>query len=442
MTSRMIALCCSLAALAAPHFAQKGEAPPDAPRPASRPAKGPPSGEFAPTEAEVAEAVRAAAGLLVARQSNYDGEGELKFPPRRLKSEDERKAYEEKRLARAAAFAAESGPPREWAYEGAYRPADGMIPIGYRVGGTALTALALLAIPGFKDDAARVASFERGLAFCLDQLESHPAIQPGFLGGYDTRGWGHTYGLLLCVHTLRLGVAPALKERTTVTARRLVKTLEADEIVEAGGWNYARQNGGGAAAPASTFMTGATLQALFEAAALGIPARRDVIERALATLEAARTDDGAIKYGSTPKRRAPGFDDVVGACGRTALCEATLVLAGRGDVAKVRAGVEAFFAGWDELEARRAKPGTHGGKYQIAPYYFHFAHVYVAQAIELLPEGERPAARARLREVYWRTREPDGTWNDRVFPRSAAYGTATATLGLLMPHLPPPARRG
>ena len=76
----------------------------------------------------------------------------------------------------------------------------------------------------------------------------------------------------------------------------------------------------------------------------------------------------------------------------------------------------------------------------IAPYYFHYAHTYVAQAIEMLPEAERPPLREKLRALYWKTREKDGGWNDRVFPRSEGYGTAMAILGLLMPELPPPAR--
>ena len=46
----------------------------------------------------------------------------------------------------------------------------------------------------------------------------------------------------------------------------------------------------------------------------------------------------------------------------------------------------------------------------------------------------------RLRDLYWRTREEDGGWNDRVFERSEGLGTAFAVLGLLVPDLPPPAR--
>jgi len=102
--------------------------------------------------------------------------------------------------------------------------------------------------------------------------------------------------------------------------------------------------------------------------------------------------------------------------------------------------VRAFFKHWDELEKRRGRQGTHSGPYGIAPYYFHFGHTYAAKAIELLPENERPELRKRLQDLYWRTRENDGGWNDRIFPRSKAYSTAMVLLGLTAP-LGPPLRR-
>jgi hypothetical protein len=405
-----------------------------------RPRSGVATGEYAPTEAEVATSIQAAIGLLVRGQENYDGVGDTARPPRRFKTDEDKKAWEEKTKARAEEFAKTAGKVKEWPYQGVNRQSDGQIPIAYRVGGTAFTGLALMAIPGCKADQERQEAVERGLVFCLDQLENHPLIQQGFVGNYDTRGWGHTYGLLFCLHVLKSGLAPKLHARCEAMVRKLIKTLEADEIVETGGWNYSRPRGGEQPNPPCTFMTAPTLQALFEAEARGFKVKRDVITRALKTLEDARTAKGSFQYNTSPgKKAATGGNDVFGSCARSAACEATLQLAGRGDATRLRAAVQAFFDGWDELEARRAKSGTHEGPFAIAPYYFHYGHVYVAQAIEFLPEAERPLARSKLREVYWRTRAEDGTWNDRVFPRSASFGTATAVLGLLMPTLPKPA---
>jgi hypothetical protein len=89
-------------------------------------------------------------------------------------------------------------------------------------------------------------------------------------------------------------------------------------------------------------------------------------------------------------------------------------------------------------EKRRAKPGTHEGPYLIAPYYFYYGHRYAAQAVELFPESERAKERRRLFELALKTRNKDGTWNDRVFPRARAYGTAMIVLSLLSDKIPAP----
>jgi hypothetical protein len=52
-------------------------------------------------------------------------------------------------------------------------------------------------------------------------------------------------------------------------------------------------------------------------------------------------------------------------------------------------------------------------------------------AIEHLPESERVANRTRFRELLFKVRDGDGTWNDRVFPRSASFGTAMSVLALV-----------
>ena len=100
--------------------------------------------------------------------------------------------------------------------------------------------------------------------------------------------------------------------------------------------------------------------------------------------------------------------------------------------------IDAFHKHWDELEKRRQKTGTHAGPYKIAPYYFYYGHRYAAQAIEMLPEKERPRERERLLKTILKTRDPDGTWNDRVFPRSRNYGTSMVALALMGNKIPIP----
>ena len=69
-----------------------------------------------------------------------------------------------------------------------------------------------------------------------------------------------------------------------------------------------------------------------------------------------------------------------------------------------------------------------------------WAHYYAAQAVELLPDPDRAEYRRRVRELLLATRGEDGTWNDRIFQQSAAYGTSVAVLSMMMPETQVPAR--
>ena len=347
--------------------------------------------------------------------------------------------FQENYLEGKQAESSTVGPPREWPYEGVYRTA-GLIPPGYRVGGTAICSWALLESPGFESDAARKSGFLRGIVFILDALEKDPLLQSGFKGTYDVRGWAHAYGLRTLLRSLERNVLDDdVAQRSEKMVRTLIKVLVETEIPENGGWNYARAGAKRPCGP-STFMTAPTLQALFQARKQGFDVPEPMLQRGLKALEDARLDTGAFQYKTSKQKIGTGFEDVPGACARMAVVETTLYLGGRGSIDRIRGAVEAFFEHWEWLEKRRKQTGTHVAPYMIAPYYFHFAHTYVAQAIEQLPEPERPTLRSKLRALYWLTREEDGGWNDRVFRRSEGYGTAMAILGLLMPDLPPPAR--
>lgn len=333
-------------------------------------------------------------------------------------------------------------PKAEWPYEGVYRVSR-QIPIGYRVGGTAISALCLLRCPGYENDDDRKQAVARAAAFVCEQ-RSHPLMGiETYDGGYDVRGWGHAYALAFLVELKARKAIPAepadLAAKIDATILWCIDALQKTEIPEAGGWNYARPPGRETVAPASPFMTGPALQAMFAARAQGYAVDDAVVERALAALERQRTVTGSFTYsGDAQKQRAP--EPVPGAVGRMLVGECTLMLAGRSDVARVRGALDAFLAHWDRLEERRAQPGTHVPPFSVAPYYFYFAHYYAAQAIELLPRGDRREYRARLAALLSRTRAEDGTWNDRIFPRSANYGTAVSTMALLMPETPEPAR--
>ena len=333
---------------------------------------------------------------------------------------------------------AADGEPELWSYEGVYRY-RGQIPIGYHVGGTAIVALALVAAPRDAAEAGpRDAALARAVGAILRLLDE-PGMNDEFVGNYDVRGWGHCYALQLFLRLVDAKATPA--EHADAVASwipRLVRILCDSAIPESGGWNYSRPRGYRSSSNrGSPFMTAPTLQALFHAQARGHDVDADVIDAALASIDRARTGPGGYAYAS-PAKSANATDEAdlafmdrtPGAIGRMVCCETALTLAGRGDAERLAAAVAAFFEHWDALEVRRKKTGTHLQPYGVAPYYFLFAHWYVAQAIELLPEAARAAPRAKLHALLRDVREPDGTWNDRVFARSAAYGTAVAMLAL------------
>ena len=325
----------------------------------------------------------------------------------------------------------------EWAYEGVYR-VNGKIPVGYRVGGAAIGGMAVLRAPAGGNAQRIQQAVSRAAAVVIASIDN-PRMSHEFEATYDVRGWGYTYGLSFLLSLRASGRMPDdLAAGGDAAIRFFIDGIEATAIPDSGGWNYARPGGFAAAGKSSSFMTAPTLQALFEASGQGFAVDRDVVRLAIDALEASRSVTGAIAY----KGSATGQERVAvpGAVGRMPAAEVTLYLAGRGQVSRVRGAIDAFLVHWQWLERRRAKPGTHAGRYNIAPYYFYFAHYYAAQAVELLPDRDRAEYRRRVSDLLLATRSEDGTWNDRVFRQSAAYGTSVAVLSMMMPEAQPPAR--
>ncbi|MFT5052376.1 MAG: hypothetical protein ACI8QZ_003809 [Chlamydiales bacterium] len=375
-----------------------------------------------PDEAAIASGIDEALAYLLKHQELYEPDPAVgSIPDAELASwqEQERERLREQRV--------ESGPGSEWPYEGVYRVgADWRIPAGYRVGGTAIACLALLGAPGWEGAPERHAAVARGTQFMLERIEADPDMAPGPKQGYDVRGWGHVYAMSFLLRALDLQILtdPATRKQAEETIPHLVYCIAENEE-PGGGWNYAGRG-------TSPFMTGATLLALFHANARGYEVDGAMVERALDALEGGRTGIGSFAYSGT----VAGEVAMPGSSARAAIAELCLFRAGRSSEARLRAAVHGFFEGWDDLFDRKSKQGTHEGPYNIAPYYFYFGHTYAAIAIEHLSEGSRAAEREQLLALLWRTREADGSWNDRVFPRTGSYATAMGILALVAPALP------
>ena len=180
-------------------------------------------------------------------------------------------------------------------------------------------------------------------------------------------------------------------------------------------------------------MTPPGVQALVEATRQGFTVPEGLVDRAMAGLDLTIGEDGHVAYAAQRQTTEPPTQ-IPGAIGRMVAVETVRSELGRGDVDDLRRAIAAFVEHWNELLKRKEKTGTHQPPYGVAPYYFMFAHGYAAEAIERLPEAERAAWREKLQSLLLSVRDDEaGTWNDRVFPRSSAYGTAVAILTLTQP---------
>ncbi len=303
-----------------------------------------------------------------------------------------------------------------WPYEGVYRVRR-KIPVGYRIGGTSIVCTSLL----YADQSPEAtAAIERGVKAILKDLEN-PLMQANVRDAYDVRVWGHIYALELFCRIKASTRLESIRSETDKWIPILAETLIAEQISD-GGWNYAGQR------RHASFVTAPAVQALLLAKQNGADVPDSVFEKAKKVLIASRTEEGAFQYSGTVGRRAASLP---GSIARSAVCELTLILLGDGNLDHLRASITAFYEHWDELEKRRKKTGTHKPPYNIAPYYFYYGHRYLAQAIQVLPEKERTEATRKFARVLLSTKDPDDTWNDRVFDRSKAYGTAMSVEHLI-----------
>ncbi|MGB0716520.1 MAG: hypothetical protein ACPGXK_11610 [Phycisphaerae bacterium] len=322
-----------------------------------------------------------------------------------------------------------------WPYEGVYR-VRGEIPVGYRVGGTASAATALLHA-GREQADVRI-SLHRAIEFILKGIE-RDELSMSRRDRYDVRIWGQSTALSFLSQWLLFSDRGPQEPKVRVAVDSLVDRIVKQEIRD-GGWNYANQR-----YPAS-FVTGPVAQSLLWARATGARVPDAVLERAGDALLHLQHESGAVHYSGSQaaSRRSSNRATVPGSAARAPVCATTLYLLGKGDLPGVLRAVELFFANWQALEDRRQQTGTHEGPYGVAPYYFFFGHRYAAQAISALPKVQQAEHEKRLCDLLLRVRDDDGTWNDRIFRRSRNYGTAMALIAILgdgVP-LPPPLSAG
>ncbi len=304
-----------------------------------------------------------------------------------------------------------------WPYEGVYR-VRGKIPVGYRIGGTSIVCSALLSTK-FANQKDVMEAVGKGIDLILDELED-PRMKPSRTNAYDVRIWGHIYALDFFCRLKQFEGLENHREKTDPWIEKLADAIVFQEV-EGGGWNYSNKR------RQCCFVTAPAVQSLLLAKQIGkVKVPEDVLKRSAKILQASRKSELIYPYMGTNARgnTAPG------SIARGPVSESTLMLLGWGDQQQIQATIDAFHEHWDELEKRRKKNGTHLPPHGIAPYYFYYGHRYVAQAIRMLPTDKRDKEFKKFEAVLFKTKDPDDTWNDRVFEQSKAYGTAMSLLAL------------
>lgn len=318
-----------------------------------------------------------------------------------------------------------------WPYEGVYR-VNRKIPVGYRIGGTAITCTALL-YGSFEttsphDEKASETAIRKGVQLILTEL-ADPRMRPSRENRYDVRVWGHIYALDLFCRLKHSDRFQDLDSELTSWIEKLTQILLEEEI-ESGGWNYANRRAH------AGFVTAPAVEALLWARQSGQTVPNEVLERTRSALLGSRNDTGAFSYSGADRKSRP--TQLPGSIARSAACETALSLLGLERTTESEASINAFYEHWDELEKRRKKTGTHKPPYGVAPYYFYYGHRYVAQAIHRLPQPKRSSHTKKFNAFLMKTRDEDGTWNDRVFEQSKSYGTSMSVLALLGDRVPMP----
>jgi len=338
----------------------------------------------------------------------------------------------------------------EWPYECAYQNGKGS-PIAFRVGGTSIVGLALLAAPGLASDMERRAALARAADMVARTAEHEQITFENEAAVFDLRNWAHCFGLRFLLAADKAGVIPdERRPRIRAAISKYASSLLHTAHPARGGWNYFRQSDADLRQHTCTFLSAHCVIALVEARDAGVePVRWEspeglvepppydaTIVRALDAIDSARRPDGFLGY-DTRRSGALGGpyskDHMPDCVGRRLIADVAAARAGRLDIDRLRSSLVLFDTTWRDLDAERGRGGVHRAPFGIAPYYFFFACTAAAEAAQFLPPNERDRHLAFNRALVLSICAPDGTWNDQHYLQSVAYGTASAILVLVDP---------
>lgn len=297
---------------------------------------------------------------------------------------------------------------------------------------TALCVAALCELDSPRSDAQ--AALASGKAWLLENLPRVRRATPDAL--YNV--WTHAYGIQALVRMHRDCEADdaACREPIRDLIAQQIDLLNRYESVD-GGWGY-YDFSVGSQKPASmttSFTTASALVALHEARALGIAVPDRLVTRAIDSIHRQRKSDGSVLYGYYLRHRPMRLiNRPAGSLGRSQACNAALRM--WGDPLITNAVIEEWLQrlqdrrGW--LDIGRKRPIPHEAWFQVAGYFFYYAHYYAALCIEQLEPAQRPAHQKHLARALIDLQETDGSWFDYpLYNYHQQYGTAFALMSLL-----------
>lgn len=273
----------------------------------------------------------------------------------------------------------------------------------------AITALAATALLEFHDVApervdAALANAER---FMFDPSRLNR--------GSNEDVYADAYRLLYLTRKLARTQGPE-REPILARANALVKEAQARQFDD-GFWAHEYKN---------AFCTGAMLWSLVEAKTQAIEVPDEMVSKGAEALLSARYADGAFVYGGTAQGepRPSGRKD---AAVRMPLCEGLLLAVNRSSLEKVNDAFQNYFQFMDRIETVRRNDFHSDG--ELAGFFFFHGLYHNSQTNRMLPEAERKANAARIRDILLRIPEMDGSFVDS-HEIGRSYGTAMALLTL------------
>jgi hypothetical protein len=248
--------------------------------------------------------------------------------------------------------------------------------------------------------------------------------------------WGHSYGIQTLVRMLHR--FPDDSERGAKIKELIAQQVDMLRRFEtlSGGWFYYDDNK--TAKPSETtasFCSATGLIALKEAQNNGIEVPQKLVDKTMASLKRQRLPDFSYLYGEylwqQPRR---GINRPAGSLGRSQACNLAMKQWGDNDITNetLIVWLDRLYArnGW--LDVGRKRPIPHESFFQIAGYFFYYAHYYAALCIEEIPERDRRIYKEFLADVLVGLQENDGSWWDYpLYDYHQPYGTGFAVQSLL-----------